>query len=736
MEDNKKNGSMEEKDVVFASVPESENTADVKPDAAEAAALNGNVQEKSKKKNIVFITAACAAAAVVCIGTVGALIAVNSSRNSAASDTSISGPDMSETSDAAGDTSKDTDASSDSDISDGSSASDTSDAASSGDKDVSEGSEQSSKTHESSTKESKAESSAPEVVTFGENVSVDDVDISGMTFTEAHDALQKVVTAKRTPVSITVICDGNKMTLTEDDFVYDSDLSSVLLDAYRMSRGKQNDSENLYTRIDDHLDFILTVTINEDSIVDVIDKIKSHYDIPAVNASVKSFDPKAVEKFTYEDGRDGNVVDRSEIEKNVRKILEEDDMTGSFTLKRKKSKFSVTLADVKANTKLIASHYTTAANVYNSNYNMQLALLSANGTVLQPGEIFSFNKTTGDTTNGNTHYYPDGTVGAYLKSTVIGQGGVYDSDYGGGICQASTTLYNCALKAGLQAVERYPHAYPSIYAARGLDATIDYGFLDMKFKNTLKYPVYIATYVYDYNGDGMNELMVEMYGPLSTEYDEVVPVGWVSSANSYEFFGKGAQVYFKNGKEIKRVFLPVNNSYSYKYDTYYTASSMIPADPENGPVVYPTNTPPTVYSPGGCGSSAPIPYGTAAEYIKKLKEEEQKPKEESSKQESSKQESSKQESSKQESSKQESSKQESSKQESSKQESSKQESSKQESSKQESSKQESSKQESSKQESSKQESSKQESSKQESSKHDSSAEDSTVSETTSDESDE
>ena len=129
-EDNKKNGSMEEKDVVFASVPESENTADVKPDAAEAAALNGNVQEKSKKKNIVFITAACAAAAVVCIGTVGALIAVNSSRNSAASDTSISGPDMSETSDAAGDISKDTDASSDSDISDGSSASDTSDAAS------------------------------------------------------------------------------------------------------------------------------------------------------------------------------------------------------------------------------------------------------------------------------------------------------------------------------------------------------------------------------------------------------------------------------------------------------------------------------------------------------------------------------------------------------------------------------------------------------------------------------
>ena len=159
--------------------------------------------------------------------------------------------------------------------------------------------------------------------------------------------------------------------------------------------------------------------------------------------------------------------------------------------------------------------------------------------------------------------------------------------------------------------------------------------------------------------------------------------------------------------------------YDYKYDTYYSVINEMPYDTENGPYVSPTNSIPTVFSPGGCGSSAPISYGSAEQYLKSIEEAKKKAKEpskpESSKQESSKQESSKQESSKQESSKQESSKQESSKQESSKQESSKQESSKQESSKQESSKQESSKQESSKQESSKQESSKVESSVQESS---------------------
>ena len=577
-------------------------------------------------------------------------------------------------------------------------------------------------------KSSKAQqqSSKQEDIWFGDNVTVMGVKVKGMTLAGAYDTLKDIVWLRREPVQITATCGGQKVVLTEDDFTYNTDLSEVLLEAYHYSRKEQDQTTYPTTVQDGVTNFTADCWLDESSIKTALNKVYDVFDEPPVDAHVVAFHPEEVEKFVYEDGHDGYMVDHSILENRTLAIVRSTTKTGTVTLTKKKKNFTVTLEDVKAQTKLIASHYTVAANVYNSNFNMGLALLSANGKILQPGEIFSFNETTGDTTCDMTHYYYNGVVGSYLPSTAI-VGGKYEQQYGGGICQASTTLYICAMKAGLQAIERYAHAYPSIYCYKGLDATIDYGNLDMKFKNTQRTPIYIATYVYDYNGDGLNELMVEMYGSITTEYDEIVPTGWVDYAGSTSFSAKAAQVYFKDGKELKRVPMP-SGSYDYKYDTYYSVINEMPYDTENGPYVSPTNSIPTVFSPGGCGSSAPISYGSAEQYLKSIEEAKKKAKEpskpESSKQESSKQESSKQESSKQESSKQESSKQESSKQESSKQESSKQESSKQESSKQESSKQESSKQESSKQESSKQESSKQESSKQESSKQESSKQES------------
>ena len=252
---------------------------------------------------------------------------------------------------------------------------------------------------------------------------------------------------------------------------------------------------------------------------------------------------------------------------------------------------------------------------------MELAIEAASGTIVKPGETFSFNKMTGDTTNGDEHHYPNGTVGSYLPSTAILNGEHVDQ-YGGGICQASTTIYNCAVKADMEIVERHSHQYPSFYAELGLDATVDYGNLDMKFKNTKDFPIYIATYVYDSNGDGLNELNVEMYGPISADYDEIVPVGWVTSASPDVYSAKGAKVYFKDGKEIKRIMLP-EGSYDYYSDGFYDvttqsyAESLIAEDPVNGPSVDPTGESPSVYSPNGCEDNGPIEYGTEKEYLEK-----------------------------------------------------------------------------------------------------------------------
>ena len=453
-------------------------------------------------------------------------------------------------------------------------------------------------------------------ILFGENVTVEGVNLAGKSLTQAYDAMQKRLLELRDSVAISIACDGKTYTLTEDDFDYNSNLSDALVQAYHYSRGELNQPTVEYTNVNGVADFKVVTDIDTKSVDKAVEKAAEKFDVQPVDAHVTKFDPNAAEKFEYADGANGFLVNKSELKSNIESILSQPSKSGSFTIATKETPFKHSLKQVKANTKLISSHYTIANNRATSVHNMELALRAASGSIVEPGAIFSFNEMTGDTTTGDEHNYPNGVTGSYVESTAIVQG-EYKPEYGGGICQASTTIYIAAMKANMEPIERYPHAYPSVYCSKGLDATIDYGNLDMKFKNNFEYPVYIATYVYDYNGDGCDELLVEFYGPLSTEYDEIVPVGWVDYAGGDSFNASAAKVFFKNGQEIKREKL-ISGHYSYKYDTYYSASSEIPADPVNGPsYVSPTGSKPAIYSPNGCGSAAPIEYGTAAEYLKK-----------------------------------------------------------------------------------------------------------------------
>ena len=87
--------------------------------------------------------------------------------------------------------------------------------------------------------------------------------------------------------------------------------------------------------------------------------------------------------------------------------------------------------------------------------------------------------------------------------------------YGGGICQGSSTLYIASLYAGMEIVERWCHAMPSSYCPIGLDATVDYGNLDFRFRNPLDTPVYIAAWM------SGTTLYVEFYGCFPEEWDSV-----------------------------------------------------------------------------------------------------------------------------------------------------------------------------------------------------------------------
>ena len=114
-------------------------------------------------------------------------------------------------------------------------------------------------------------------------------------------------------------------------------------------------------------------------------------------------------------------------------------------------------------------------------YNVRLAARAVNNTVLQPGQTFSFNKTVRSWTADR----------GYKKAPVSYDGELVRS-WGGGLCQASSTLYNAALLAGLEIVERHRHHWPARYAPLGRDAAVAYSDIDLKFRNNLPGPVRIA----------------------------------------------------------------------------------------------------------------------------------------------------------------------------------------------------------------------------------------------------
>ncbi len=138
--------------------------------------------------------------------------------------------------------------------------------------------------------------------------------------------------------------------------------------------------------------------------------------------------------------------------------------------------------------------------------NLSVALRYLNGTIVMPGKTFSYYERIGETT------YSKG-----YKDAATFKAGTVVYEVGGGICQTSSTLYNVALMANLEIVERHQHGLPVGYVAPSRDATVYGNILDFKFKNTRNYPVKIVT-TFSESGS-MN---VSLYGTKEKQEYEVL----------------------------------------------------------------------------------------------------------------------------------------------------------------------------------------------------------------------
>lgn len=128
--------------------------------------------------------------------------------------------------------------------------------------------------------------------------------------------------------------------------------------------------------------------------------------------------------------------------------------------------------------------------------NIKVSSKKYNGLIIKPNETFSFNTILGDVT-ASQGYAPEKVIKA----------GRIEYEYGGGICQVSTTLFRAAIMAGFPIVERKPHAFPvHYYEPQGFDATIYPGSSDLRFINNTPGPVLIQTHIVGKN------IFFEIYG--------------------------------------------------------------------------------------------------------------------------------------------------------------------------------------------------------------------------------
>lgn len=222
----------------------------------------------------------------------------------------------------------------------------------------------------------------------------------------------------------------------------------------------------------------------------------------------------------------------------VKKFIKENPEVEEYTVKLNYSQPEVTVNDLgkEAFPDLLASYSTKyATSNVDRTTNLRLAASKIDGTVVMPGEIFSYNKVVGKR-----------TIAAGYKEAAIYQDGGVTNGLGGGICQISTTLYNAVIGANMEIETRRNHMFVPSYSDPGKDATVVWGSTDFKFKNRRDYPIKIETSV---NGGVAS---VNIYGLLTDdEYDISIDTRTIKSTDK-TLVVESYRAYRRNGEIIKR----------------------------------------------------------------------------------------------------------------------------------------------------------------------------------------
>ena len=326
-------------------------------------------------------------------------------------------------------------------------------------------------------------------------VSVGDIHVGGLSIMQAQEKIEttfKERTAKA-PV-ITAVYQHQKWTISAQDIELSIQATQLAQQAYDVGR-----TGNIIYRLKERYLAVnqghrlpLTVHYNQAKLQSILSNITNSIEQEPQNARLK-----LVENFNVEIVPEiiGHKVD---LTKTLADAIENlnTKVTFTFNIKVEDSIPSVVTSDLTHIDGVITS-YTTHFDPRDQNrmQNVILAARSVNGVLVRAGEVFSFNNVVGLRLPQFGYKEAPGYIN-----------GVLVPDWGGGVCQVSSTLYNAALLADLSIEERTAHFYPPGYVPLGQDATVADNQLDFKFKNTLPQNIYITSEV------SGNRLTVNIWG--------------------------------------------------------------------------------------------------------------------------------------------------------------------------------------------------------------------------------
>ena len=316
-----------------------------------------------------------------------------------------------------------------------------------------------------------------------EGISIEGQSVSGLTKEEAYDLVNTKFSDDVSDKKIVFTLEDEQWELDYSQIDAKKDAKIAVDEAYSVARDGDDIKErfNVYNQVKEAgFNIYVPISYDEGKLDDFLLKLSEETNKEAKDSVLEMNNGS----FMIEEDVKGFEMSIEETRLQVITVLD-GHLDGKIELTGEVIAPKITKEDNQKVTSLLGTYTTkyTGGESLGRNINLKVGSQNVSGTVVAPGEIFSMNVGLGEQTY----------AGGYRNASVIVNGKLEDG-IAGGVCQVTTTLYNAAVLAELEIIERKNHSLAVGYVPLGQDAAVAGTYKDLKFKNNTDYPIFIEAY--------------------------------------------------------------------------------------------------------------------------------------------------------------------------------------------------------------------------------------------------